>query len=151
MFVPDKTKKTVRILVRIKAGSVVRPDSAPLPKVLDGTLGDLVLPASSLIDEAERQELETESSAELLPSRSSVFVGLNPNIMKRGQRGLIMPSDLKIGPEPRALTTPGGVPQAPRTLAGHGYLPSACTRRKGASIPSSIDTSSLVAVCSSSL
>jgi hypothetical protein len=98
MFRPDETKKTVRILVRIKAGSVVRFDSTPLPKVRDGTLGDLVLPVSSLIDEAERQELETESSVELLPAGSQVFVGLNLEAMG-GEHGntLIKSEDLKIG------------------------------------------------------
>jgi hypothetical protein len=119
MFIGDKTKKTVRILVRIKAGIVARADSTPLPKIRDGALGDLVLPASSLIDDEERQELETESLVELLPAQNWVFVGLNPTKTKRG---LIKPEDLKIDPAPHAPTTPGGIPQVPRTLAGHGYL-----------------------------
>jgi hypothetical protein len=121
MFIPDKTKKTVRLLVRIKDSSVVRFDGAPLPKLEDGTLGDLILPASSLTDRAERQELETESAVELLPARSLVFVGLNPKMMKGKQRGLIEASDLKIGPAPDAPITLGSAPQAPRTLARHGY------------------------------
>lgn len=62
--------------VRVRAGSVVRPDCTPLPKIIDGTLGDLILPTSSLIDEAERRELEAESVEELLPERSVVFAGL---------------------------------------------------------------------------
>jgi len=83
MFVPEKDKKTVRILVRItKDGKVFKYDNSPLPKVQDGTLGDLVLPAYGLVDEAKRQQLETESSVELLPTNSHVFVGLNLGAME---------------------------------------------------------------------
>lgn len=98
MFVPDKTKKTVRILVRINGGCVVRYDGTPLPKIEDGTLGDLVLAASSLTDTTERQQLETESSVELLPKGSLVFVGLNLQALK-GEHGnrLHKSEDLKIG------------------------------------------------------
>jgi hypothetical protein len=103
MFIGDKTKKTIRIVVRVRAGRVVRSDGTPLPKVLDGTLGDLVLPASHLIDENERRELEKESLQDLLPERSVVFVGLSLAMMKGKPRGLVTPQDLK-------------------TLYGYGYL-----------------------------
>ncbi len=95
MFIPDSAKKTVLIPVRVRAGSVVRPDCTPLPKIIDGTLGDLILPTSSLIDEAERRELEAESVEELLPERSVVFAGLSLGLMKGKPRGLVRPEDLK--------------------------------------------------------
>ena len=95
MFIGDKTKKTVRILVRIRAGKVARSDGTPLPRVLDGTLGDLVLPSSHLIDEAERRELEQESLQDLLPEGSVVFVGLSPGMINGKPRGLLRPADLK--------------------------------------------------------
>jgi len=101
MFIPDKTKKTVRVLVQIKAGLVVRDDLTPLPKVREGTFADLTFPASSLVDNSEREELVEESSVELFPAHYSVFVGLNPK-MKGKHRGLIKPSDLKIEPEAHA-------------------------------------------------
>ena len=122
MFIPDKSKKTIRILIRINAGSVVRYDGTPLPKVGDGTLGDLVLPASSLIDEAERQELEIESTVELLPAHESVFVGLNPNMTKGKHPELIEPSDLEIYAVALPPPTPRSVLQVPMTLAASGYL-----------------------------
>ena len=122
MFIPDKTKKTVRLLVQIKAGLVVRDDLTPLPKVREGTFADLTFPASSLVDESEREELVEESSLELLPAFYSVFVGLNPNLIKGKHRGLIKPADLKIERQAPNQATRNGVLHAPRTLAGHGYL-----------------------------
>ena len=97
MFIGDKTKKTIRILVRFKAGNIVRSDGTPLPKVLDGTLGDLVLPSSHLVDEAERRELEEESVMELLPPQTVVLVGLSPGMMDAIPRGLVKSVDLKAG------------------------------------------------------
>lgn len=97
MFIPDKTKKTVRLFVRIKDKNVVRFDGAPLPKIEEGALGDLILPASSLTDKAERQELERESGFELLPAGTSVFVAVSPGTMKRKPRGLLAPAELQIG------------------------------------------------------
>jgi len=97
MFIGDKTKKTVRILVRFRAGSIVRPDGTPLPKIQDGTLGDLALQADHLVDEAERRELEQESVMELLPPHTVVFVGLSPGMMNVIPRGLVKSVDLKAG------------------------------------------------------
>src|ERR1035438_7217946 len=122
MFIPDKTKKTVRLLVQIKAGLVVRDDLTPLPKVREGTFADLTFPASSLVDESEREELVEESSVELFPAHYSVFVGLNPNLMRGRHRGLIKPADLKIEPEAHAQASLFVGLQSPRTLAGHVYL-----------------------------
>jgi hypothetical protein len=122
MFIGDKTKKTVRILVQFRPGSILRSDGTPLPIIRDGTIANLVLPASALADEAERQKLEEESAKELLPAKTSVFVGLNPTGTTKEDRDLlILASDLKCGPDPRAPKTPSGVPQAPRTLIGRGY------------------------------
>src|SRR5215467_1554019 len=111
MFLPDKTRKTVRILVRVKAGNIVRINGTPLPKIKDGAVGDLVLPASDLLVEAERQALEAESSKELLPAGTSVFVGLNPTGMtKKGQEGrLALASELKIIADPEAPKTALGI------------------------------------------
>jgi hypothetical protein len=122
MFVPEKSRKTVRILVRIKNGQVFRFDSTSLPKISDGTLGDLILPASTLIDDKERQELQAESLLELLPAGTYVLVGLNPHsITQKNRSRLISASVLKIDPDPQAATTPADVPQAPSTLIGRGY------------------------------
>jgi hypothetical protein len=122
MFVPDSTKKRIRILVQFIPGSIIRSDGAPLPKIRDGTFADLVLPASALADETERQKLEEESARELLPADTSVFVGLNPAGATEDDRNrLILASDLKFSAGPDASTTPGSVPQAQRTLVGRGY------------------------------
>ena len=97
MFVPDSTKKRIRIQVQFIPGSIIRSDGAPLPRVRDGTFADLVLPASALADEGERQKLETESLKELLPSGVSVFVGLSPGMMKEKPDGLIEADKIKTG------------------------------------------------------
>lgn len=97
MFLPDKTKKTVRIRVRLNGDNIARCDGKPLPKVAEDALGDLVLPAASLTDEAQRRELEKESTIELLPAGTWVFIGLSPSTMKRKPRGLLTSAQLNIG------------------------------------------------------
>ena len=75
----------------------LKPDGTPLPKIQDGTLGDLVLQADHLVDEAERRELEEESVLELLPPRSVVFMGLSPGMNNGTPRGLVKSVDLRAG------------------------------------------------------
>jgi len=95
MFIGDKTKKTVRIIVRVKAGGFARADGTALPKIKEETLADLVLPADQLVDEAERRKLEEETHKELLSAGSVVFVGFSRGMMKGKVRGLVRPQDLK--------------------------------------------------------
>jgi hypothetical protein len=85
-------------------------------------MADLVLPASSIADEAELRKLEEESAKELLQGDTSVFVGLNPAGTTEDDRNrLILASDLKFSPDPDAPKTTGGLPHAPKTLVGRGY------------------------------
>jgi hypothetical protein len=97
MFVPDSTKKKIRILVKFIPGSIIRSDGTPLPRILDGTLADLVLPASGFADKEERQKLEVESLGELLPSGETVLIGLSRGMMKEEPQGLVTAEQLKTG------------------------------------------------------
>lgn len=98
MFATDKDKKTVRILVRFKDGVVVRHDNRPLPEIKEGALGEFVIPAFSLVNEAERHQLESESFVELLPSGSQLFIGLNLEALRaKDGKKLYKSEDLKIG------------------------------------------------------
>jgi hypothetical protein len=122
MFIGDKTKKTVRILVQFRPGSILRSDGTPLPIIRDGTIANLVLPASTLADEAERQKLEEESTLELLQAGTSVFIGLNPTgVTSEDRDRLTLASEFRFDHEPKAPNVPSGIPQAPRTLIGRGY------------------------------
>ena len=97
MLVPDSSKKRIRILVQFIPGSIIRPDGLPLPRIRDGTLADLVLPASALADQWERHKLETESLKELLPAGVRVLVGLSLGTMKEKPEGLVGADQLKTG------------------------------------------------------
>lgn len=120
MFIGDKSKKTIRILVQFRPGSILRSDGAPLPIIRDGTIADLVLPASAIADESERRKLEEESTKELLQAGTPVFVGLNPTgVTSEDRDRLTLASKLRFDPEPEAVRI--GVPQAPKTPVGRGY------------------------------
>lgn len=122
MFIGDKTKKTVRILVQFRPGSILRSDGTPLPKIRDGTFGNLVLPASALADEAELQKLEEESTKELLQAGTSVFIGLNPSGgTSKDRERTTLATELSFDPEREAPKPPGGIPPSPKTLFGRGY------------------------------
>jgi len=97
VFIPDKTKKTVRIVVQFRPGSILRSDGAPLPKIRDGTFADLVIPASGLADDEERQKLEAESVKELLPSGARILIGLSRGVMREKPKGFVEPEELKTG------------------------------------------------------
>jgi hypothetical protein len=122
MFIGDKTKKKVRILVQFRPGSILRSDGTPLPIIRDGTIADLVLPANALADEAERRKLEEESTKELLQAGTSVFIGLNPTgVTSEDRDRLTLASKLRVDPDTEAPKATEAIPQAPRTLIGRGY------------------------------
>lgn len=99
MFVPKVGEKTVRIWVRVKEDGLVTFDRKPIPKIKAGTIGDLIVPAASILDAAERAALEAESVVRLLRGGTSVFVSLSPERVEVDRRcELLKPSDLGISP-----------------------------------------------------
>jgi len=70
-------------------------DHTPLPKIKEGTTGVLTLPAASIVEEAERLELEAESLTELLPKGTYVLVGFGREMMPAALRGKL-PSSSKL-------------------------------------------------------
>lgn len=98
MIIPDSTKRTVRLAIRIEGEKVLQLDRSSLPKVKDGTVGDLILLASDLVNHSDRKTLQSESFTPLLPEGSTVFVGLSPETMDRSAMSqLRKASDLNIG------------------------------------------------------
>lgn len=82
MIIPDATKRTVRLAIRVDGDRIVQLDRTLLPKIRSGTVGDLILPAADIINEVDRNALEFESFVPLLSENSVVFVGLSPQMME---------------------------------------------------------------------
>lgn len=76
-FIPDPDSATVRIGARWCGGSLSALDGRPLPKIEDGTLIELVLPAWAVTNKEEREELRAKRTLEMLPKDSTVFLGLS--------------------------------------------------------------------------
>ena len=76
----SEQEKTVRIPVRIRAdGRVEYFYGGDLPRILDGTIGDLVVPEFSITDRREVNRLQQEHVVELLPSGSEVMFAVDRN------------------------------------------------------------------------
>lgn len=98
VIIPDATKRTVRLAVRIEGERVVQLDRTPIPSVRNGTVADLILLASDIVGESDRKNLQSESLVPLLPEGSVVFVALSPETMKGiDDSRLRAASELKIG------------------------------------------------------
>lgn len=75
MINPDPLKKTVKIPVRLVDGQVQYFYGGELPKITD-TIGDLVIPAYALVDQAEKDRLSFEDVSELLPDGSILMINV---------------------------------------------------------------------------
>ena len=75
----DNGEETVRIPIQVLSnGTVAMESGARLPKILPGTLGDLVLPAASLENPDVVAALNEASSTPLLAQGEVVWVSLHP-------------------------------------------------------------------------
>lgn len=75
----DNGDETVRIPIQVLSnGTVAMESGARLPKILPGTLGDLVLPAASLESPDVVAALNEASSTPLLAQGEVVWVSLHP-------------------------------------------------------------------------
>jgi hypothetical protein len=82
-FVPDPYCATVRIGTRWCNGKPTSLNEQPLPRIQDGTLVELVLPAWALTKDDEREELTLRRTLEMLAKDSRVFLGLSPRAVPR--------------------------------------------------------------------
>ena len=76
----SEQEKTVRIPVRICAdGRIEYFYGGDLPRILDGTIGDLVVPEWSLTDQRAVSRLQQDHVVEILPPRSEVMFAVDGN------------------------------------------------------------------------
>lgn len=73
MFIPEKTARTVRISVILDDGKCVLATGTPLPKLKKGASAELVVYASDLLDENERNQLISERNISFLPSGTTLW------------------------------------------------------------------------------
>lgn len=100
MFISDRFKKTVRIPVFLTGGQVVQLDGSPLPKIRNGSVGELILDAYAIEDQKILQALEGEQVFEPLSKGESVLLGVNPTVVLSEKiKQLIQPSNLRIASE----------------------------------------------------
>ena len=71
-LIPDRFSATVRIGARWRGGSLSALDGRPLPKIQDGTLIELVLPAWAVTNNKEREELRSKRTLDMLPVKGGV-------------------------------------------------------------------------------
>ena len=76
----SEQEKTVLIPVRIRAdGRIEYFYGGDLPGILDGTVGDLVVPEWSLTDQREVSRLQQDHVVEILPTGSEVIFAIDGN------------------------------------------------------------------------
>ena len=76
-FIPDSHSATVRIGARWHAGKLTTLDDRPLPNIRDRAFIELVIPAWAVVNEADRQRLQSKRVIEMLPADAKVWLGLS--------------------------------------------------------------------------
>jgi len=76
-FIPDPLSKTVKIPVEIKKNNVEFYFEGPLPEIMDGTLGDLVVPLYAVKDTKFKNLLSEERKIPLLKKGTDLFVQIH--------------------------------------------------------------------------
>jgi arginine-tRNA-protein transferase len=85
MFIPDPTKKTVKIPVKIVDGQVVFLYGDKLPEMKNVT-GDLVVPASSFLDQKQIDSFSKKNWSTMLPKGSVLIINVASD---RNEPGLL--------------------------------------------------------------
>jgi hypothetical protein len=75
-MVPDTLERTVRLQVKITDGHVVLANGSALPALNKQTEGELVIPASSIVDAETRARLTGETNVRFLPKGCSLYARL---------------------------------------------------------------------------
>jgi hypothetical protein len=91
-FIPDPYSATVRIGARWRAGKLTTLDDRPLPNIREGSFIELVIPAWAVIDEPDRQRLQSKRVIEMLPTDARVWLGqsgkaVRPELHKKFANG----------------------------------------------------------------
>lgn len=81
-FIPDPNSATVRIGARWRAGQLTTLNDQPLPNIRDGAFIELVIPAWAVVNEADRQRLQSKRVIEMLPTDARVWLGLSTKAVR---------------------------------------------------------------------
>lgn len=76
-MIPDPWRRTIKIDIRFQYGSVVRFDGRRLPKICEGIIGELTIPAYAIEDEGTYKELAKEFEQSFLQAGEIVNLGLS--------------------------------------------------------------------------
>ena len=79
----DSLEKTVKIPVKIVNGKPVFFYGGELPKLREGAIGDLILPAYAVLDKDNLEKLEQEQSCDLLPEGATLLVNIKSDIKSK--------------------------------------------------------------------
>jgi hypothetical protein len=74
----ERFGRTACIPIRVVVGGIQYFYGGPLPRLRDGTVGDLIVQESDLLDQRDVALLKQEQSVVLLPADSKVLLPVNP-------------------------------------------------------------------------
>jgi hypothetical protein len=98
-MIPDPYKKTIKIPVRVNNGKLEFFYGGKLPKLSDGTIGDLIVPSYALKDERKVKLLDREIEIKLMPAGTILMARMDPkgdDHKKKGiQYKLTYPNNIK--------------------------------------------------------
>jgi len=78
-MIPDSFKKSVQIPITVRNGEIELFYGGVIPKLQDGTIGDLIVPRYSVEDTKKLEQLTQELEKELLPCNTTLLVNLKPS------------------------------------------------------------------------
>jgi hypothetical protein len=76
----DLSETKIKIPVRITKDGIRALDGKPLPEIIDDTIGDLVVPSYTVVDDAVRRQFLNEYAISVLPKESTILLGVPLNI-----------------------------------------------------------------------
>jgi len=88
-MIPDSLKKTVLIPIKIVKGEPHFFYGGKLPKLKDGTIGDLTVPSYSVIDKEKLTLLERETNKVLIPESTHLMVQISPKEQDAKKIGIV--------------------------------------------------------------
>ena len=77
-MIPDRFEKSVRIPVKVVNGEMKFFYGGDLPKLKEGTIGDLIVPSYAISDKRQLELLQMEKSEVFLPEGSTLMVHVQP-------------------------------------------------------------------------
>ena len=89
VMIPEPLKKTVLIPIKIVKGEPHFFYGGKLPKLKDGTIGDLTVPSYSVIDKKQLALLERETNKVFIPESTPLMVQISPKEQDAKKIGIV--------------------------------------------------------------